>query len=120
MRLPLYLRLRLGIGRWRFVGVGEVIRLAGATLLGSIMVGALAITLPEVDATMSVVFLEMILTVAFIGGVWISYRALFEYAQRLAELNGPGSGPGHAKHRRIVVAGAGEAGRTIVHQMLRS
>ena len=42
VRLPLYWRLRLSIGRWRFVGVGEVIRLAGATVLGSIMVGALA------------------------------------------------------------------------------
>ena len=120
VRLPLYLRLRLGIGRWRFVGVGEVIRLAGATLLGSIMVGALAIVLPGFDATVSVVILEMVLTVALIAGVWISYRALFEYGRRLSGLNGHGSGPGHAKHRRIVVAGAGEAGRMIVHQMLRS
>ena len=120
VRLPLYLRLRLGIGRWRFVGVGEVIRLAGATVLGSIMVGALAITLPGLEATASVMLLEIVLSVTLIAGIWISYRALFEYARRLSGLNGHGSGPGRAKHRRIVVAGAGEAGRMIVHQMLRS
>ena len=121
VRLPLYWHARLGIGRWRFVGVGEVMRLAGATVLvRSMVVGALAIALPGFDPTVSVVLLEMVLTVALIGGVWISYRAVFEYARRLSGLNGQASGLGQAKHRRILVAGAGEAGRMIVHQLLRS
>ena len=121
VRLPLYWRVQLGIGRWRFVGVGEVIRLAGATVLGSIVVGVLAFVLPGLDATVSVMLLEIVLSVALISGVWISYRALFEYARRLSGLNGHGSGlGGNAKHRRVLVAGAGEAGRMIVHQMLRS
>ena len=120
VRVPLYWRVRLGIGRWRFVGVGEVMRLAGATVLGSIMVGALAIALPGFDATASVMLLEIVLSVALIGGVWVSYRALFEYGRRLSGLNGSGLGLGSARRRRILVAGAGEAGRMIVHQMLRS
>ena len=120
LRLPLYWRVRLSIGRWRFVGVGEVIRLAGATVLGSIMVGALAITLPGFDATASVMLLEIVLPVTLIAGVWISYRALFEYARRPSGLNGHGSDSGNAGRRRILVAGAGEAGQMIVHQMLRS
>ena len=119
-RLPLYWRLRLSIGRWRFVGVGEVFRLSGATVLGSIMVGAVAITVPGFDATASVMLLEIALSVTLIAGVWISYRALFEYARRLSGLNGDASGLGHARRRRILVAGAGEAGRMIVHQLLRS
>ena len=119
-RIPLYWRARLGIGRWRFVGVGEVIRLAGATVLGSIMVGALAIAVPGFDATASVMLLEIVLSVVLIGGVWISYRAFFEYARRLSGLNGQGSGLGNARRRRILIAGAGEAGGMIVHQMLRS
>ena len=120
VRLPLYWRVQLSIGRWRFVGVGEVIRLAGATVLGSIVVGILAMVLPWFNATVSVMLLEIVLSVMLISGVWISYRALFEYARRLSGLNGNGSGRGHAKRRRILVAGAGEAGRMIVHQMLRS
>ena len=122
VRLPIYWRLRLNVGRWRFVGVGEVIRLSGATVLGSIMVGALVLTVPGFDATASVMLLEIVLSVTLIAGVWIFYRALFEYARRLRGFNndqGPGLG-GHAKRRRILVAGAGEAGRMIVHQMLRS
>ena len=121
VRLPLYWRVQLGIGRWRFVGVGEVIRLAGATVLGSTVVGVLALVLPGFDLAVSVMLLEIVLSVVFISGVWISYRALFEYARRLSGLNGHGSGLGRsAKHRRVLVAGAGEAGRMIVHQMLRS
>jgi len=120
VRLPLYWRLRLSIGRWRFVGVGEVIRLAVATVLGSIMVGALALTVPGFEATASVMILEIVLSVTLIAGVWISYRALFEYARRLSGMNGHGSGLGDTRRRRILVAGAGEAGRMIVHQMLRS
>jgi FlaA1/EpsC-like NDP-sugar epimerase len=121
VRLPIYWRLRLNVGRWRFVGVGEVIRLSGATVLGSIMVGALVLTVPGFDATASVMLLEIVFSVTLIGGVWISYRAFFEYARRLRGFNdqGPGLG-GHAKRRRILVAGAGEAGRMIVYQMLRS
>ena len=106
VRLPLYWRVRLSIGRWRFVGVGEVIRLAGATVLGSIMVGALALAVPGFDTTASVMLLEIVLSVTLIAGVWISYRALFEYARRLSGVNGNGSGLGHARRRRILVAGA--------------
>ena len=120
VRLPLYWHERLCIGRWRFVGVGDVMRLARATVLGSIIVGALAIALPGFDPMLSVLLLEMILAVALIGGFWISYRALFEHARRLSGLNGHGSGLGHPKRRRILVAGAGEAGRMIVHQLLAS
>ena len=120
VRLPIYWRVRLSIGRWRFVGVGEVIRLAGATVLGSVIVGLLAITLPGFDATASVMLLEIVLSVMLIAGVWISYRALLEYARRLSGLNGRGSGSGDAGRRRILVAGAGEAGRMIVNQILRS
>ena len=120
VRLPIYWRVRLSIGRWRFVGMGEVFRLAGATVLGSIMVGALGLMLPGFDLTASVMLLEIVLSVALIGGIWISYRALFEYARRLSGLNEPGSGLGHTRRRRILVAGAGEAGRMIVHQLLRS
>ena len=76
--------------------------------------------LPGLDATVSVVLLEMVLAVALISGVWVSYRALFEYTRRLSGLDRHGSGLGLAKHRRILVAGAGEAGRMIVHQLLRS
>ena len=64
--------------------------------------------------------LEIVLSVTLIAGVWISYRALFEYARRLSGMNGHGSGVGDARRRRILIAGAGEAGRMIVHQMLRS
>ena len=120
VRLPLYWRVRLSIGRWRFVGVGEVIRLVGATVLGSIMVGALALAVPGFEATASVMLLEIVLSVTLIAGVWISYRALFEYARRLSGLNEHGSGLGDTRRRRILVAGAGEAGRMIVHQLLRS
>ena len=94
--------------------MGEVIRLAGATVLGSIMVGALAITVPGFNATASVMLLEIVLSLMLIAGVWISYRALFEYARRLSGLNGHGSGLGDTRRRRILIAGAGEAGRMIV------
>ena len=120
VRLPLYWRAHLPVGRWRFVGVGEVIRLVGASVLGSIVVGGLAFTIPAFRAALGVMLLEIVLTVAFIGGVWISYRALFEYGRRISVPRVKSPGLSQAKHRRILVAGAGEAGRMIVHQLLRS
>ena len=120
VRLPLYWWGRLGIGRWRFVGVGEVLRLAGATTLGSAVVSVLATQISSFNLTPSVVLLEVVFSIGLIGGGWIAYRALFEYGQRLRAVTERASSPLHHKHRRVLIAGAGEAGRMIVHQMLRS
>ncbi|GMV07600.1 MAG: capsular polysaccharide biosynthesis protein [Gemmatimonadota bacterium] len=120
VRLPLYWRARLGIGRWRFVGVGEVVRLAGTTALGSVVVVALAMPFPAFTAALSVMLLEAVFTVGLIGGLWIAYRAAFEQVRRARGVNGRDNGAGDGGRRRILVAGAGEAGRMIVHQLLRS
>ncbi len=120
VRLPLYWWGRLGIGRWRFVGVWEVVRLAGATVVGSVVVATMGLGVPAIEPTLSVMILELLLSVGLIGGVWIAYRSLFEYAQRLRGLGGNGSDPNRNGRRRVLVVGAGEAGRMIVHQMLRS
>lgn len=116
VRIPLYRKTRLGVGRWRFVGMGEVVRLTGTTALGSVLVGVLGVALPVLDPRPAVMILECVLAVVLIGGTWIGYRLLFELTQRVEwSRNGK-----HESPRRILVAGAGEAGGMIVHQMMRS
>ncbi len=83
VRIPFYWWARLGIGRWRFVGTGEVVRLAATTLSGSAVVFTLGLLLPGFDPSPSVIVLETILAIALIGGTWIGYRVLFEFGQRV-------------------------------------
>ena len=116
VRIPLYWWARLGIGRWRFVGTGEVVRLAVTTFSGSAIVAALGLLIPVFEAPPAVIILEMILATTLIGGTWIAYRVLFEFGQKVewSKENGNGS------VRRILIVGAGEAAGMIVHQLLRS
>jgi len=116
VRIPLYWWARLGIGRWRFVGTGEVVRLAVTTFLGSAIVAALCLSVSGLDSTPAVIILEMILAIALIGGSWIGYRVLFEFGQRVEWSRENG----HGTVRRILIVGAGEGAGMIVHQLLRS
>ena len=120
VRLPLYWRVRLSIGRWRFVGVGGGDSARRSDRSGIDHGGRPGPRGPGVRGDgVGHASRDDPLSDAH-SRVWISYRALFEYARRLSGVNGNGSGLGDTRRRRILVAGAGEAGQMIVHQMLRS
>lgn len=108
-----HLLFRLTTGRWRFVGVDDVLRLAAATLVGSAAFLALTRGAPfPASVPVSVVAGEAILSVLFTSAVWISYRAAFEALRfRLA-------GRGQ-EEIRVLIIGAGESGYMLAREMSR-
>jgi FlaA1/EpsC-like NDP-sugar epimerase len=104
LRHVCHLLFRLTTGRWRFVGVDDVLRLAAATLVGSAAFLAVTRVAPfPLPVPISVVAGEAILSVLFTSAVWISYRAAFEALRfRMA---------GRGKEEiRVLIIGAGESG----------
>ena len=112
IRLGVNYLFRLGLGRWRYVGIRDFGRLLAATTTGSVIFFGLMTwsfgALGSVPA--SVVLLEWVFTGYMTGGVWVAYRVLYEFT-RVRQ---------GAKQRRVLVIGAGEAAQLLVAQMLRS
>ena len=111
IRLGVNYAFRLGIARWRFAGTHDFLRLLWATTVGSglflLLTGGFA-GLPSVSR--AVVLLEWVFSGYATGGVWVVYRLAYEsFVVRQA-----------TDRRRVLVIGAGEAGQSLVHQMLRS
>ena len=77
IRLSCATIFRLSTGRWRFVGTGDVVRLAVATVVGTLLFFALTRVLPFAPPVpRSVVLLEWILTTYITAAVWIARRSL--------------------------------------------
>lgn len=102
---------RLGISRWRFVGVRDLPRLLAAVTAGTALFFALAWGIPGIPRVpRSVILLEWVFSGYLIAGMWVSYRLAYEaYRTRQA-----------TTRTRVLVVGAGEAGQVLVGQMLRS
>jgi FlaA1/EpsC-like NDP-sugar epimerase len=104
---------RLTTGRWRFVGVDDVLRLAAATLVGSAVFFAVTRGAPfPRSVPVSVIAAEAILNVLLISAVWISYRAAFEALRYRMAANG-------RKEVRVLIIGAGESGYMLAREMMR-
>lgn len=101
----------LATGRWRYVGLSDVMRLLGATAVGSIVFFiALEVIAPDPSVPRSVLLAEWFLTTYLTTGLWVVYRVAFQTARRrsAASVEPP---------RRVVIVGAGEAGSRLVHEM---
>ncbi len=113
IRLACARAFRLSTGRWRFIGVRDVLRLAAAVTLGSVVFAALVLVLPySPRVPRSVVVLEWMLTIAFTAGLWTAYRTGYEQIRHhLSGFNG--------NARRVLIIGAGEAGNLLAREMQR-
>jgi FlaA1/EpsC-like NDP-sugar epimerase len=112
VRVTSFASFRLDRTTWRFASTGDVLRLAGCTLLGMMAflvfseAGTLRAQIPRV-----VILLEAGLTANLTAAVWIFYRAGYEYQRTHAQGNG---------HKRVLIVGAGEAGHLLARVIQRS
>lgn len=104
---------QLTTGRWRFVSTRDVLRLALATSVGTVLFYLLTLLPPFVPSIpRSVILLEWVLTTFSIAGLWIVYRTAYETLRHLRSgFNGNAS--------RVLIVGAGEAGNLLAREMLR-
>lgn len=119
--LPVLLVIRLGLAwllkltrcRWRFVGTEDLLRLMVATTSGSFLFYVLTWNLGiPVVVPRSVILLEWVFSAYGVGGMWLTYRVLFERIRRNAAREG-------GSDRRVLIVGAGEAGAMLVGEMKR-
>jgi FlaA1/EpsC-like NDP-sugar epimerase len=122
LTLPILLGVRLlchrvfavTLGRWRYVGPDDLLRLGGSVVAGSVVFIPIALLLPLPAAVpRSILLLEPLLALQLTAAVWISYRLSFE-ALRLRRYASNGA------MKRVIVIGAGEAASVLVREMRRA
>lgn len=107
-----YVAFGMARPRLRYAGTHDVVRLALATVTGSLIFWFIMRGMglnPRVPG--SVIAIEWGLTTYLTAGVWIGYRLLHE---KMAFV-----GSGIAEGRRTLIVGAGEAGSMLAKEMLR-
>ncbi len=113
IRLTVDMLFRISTGRWRFIGVRDVVRLVAAVGVGSIGFFALTRILPfDPGVPRAVLLAEAVLTTFLTAGLWILYRTAYE------TLRFQRSGQ-NGNARRMLIIGAGEAGNLLAREMNR-
>ncbi len=111
IRLTVNTWLRIPVGRWRFVGSRDFLRLGAAQTAGSlIFFGVTRFPLFPFQVPRSIIAIEWALSGYFTMLAWVAYRISVEYFQMR-------QGP---QARDVLVIGAGAAGEALISQMLRS
>ena len=103
--------LRIPVGRWRFVGSRDFLRLGAAQTAGSlIFFGVTRFPILPFQVPSSIIAIEWALSGYLTMLAWVAYRISIEYLQMR-------QGP---QPRDVLVIGAGAAGEALISQMQRS
>ncbi|MCB9675599.1 MAG: polysaccharide biosynthesis protein [Alphaproteobacteria bacterium] len=110
IRMLAYGHFGLFHGMWRYTGQRDLIDLARATGLSTAAYALLVLFLGLRSFPRSVLVVEFMLTIAMVGGIRFASRTLFEASARV----------GKKVARRVLIVGAGDAGETMLREILRS
>ena len=101
---------------WRFFSLRDLIKLSSSIIFSSLALGLMLFFLktykPFIGFPRSIILLDFILTMGFLGTIRISKRALQECKIRVQGLHRGGT--------RILIIGAGSAGEQIGREMLHN
>ncbi len=103
---------KIAVGSWRDVGLGDVVRLMGATALGTALF-FMAVTMMPLSPAVprSIILMEWVFTTYLTAGVWFAYRVGYELFRQREDSN--------SLHTAVLIVGAGEAGSGLAREMLR-
>jgi FlaA1/EpsC-like NDP-sugar epimerase len=115
VRVAVSFLFNFNVHRWRYSGIRDLADIVLATLLSS-GVFYLTVTRLAVQPTVprSVILLECVFASYALGGLRLGYRFVFEWYQRRLTVSGRAG-----DRRRVLIAGAGEAGTFVSHHMIR-
>lgn len=106
IKLLIFQRFGLLRGWWRYVGMSDVLNIAEAAgLSAAVVYGVVVLGLRVTGYPRSVVFIDMALSIIFVGGARFVVRAYTERARR------------YDGQKNTLIVGAGQAGRTIAQQL---
>lgn len=110
-KLTIFYLLGLYYRMWRYTSMSDLYRIIGASIVGTMAVTVIIFAIYRADFPRSVVLLDGLLTVFFIGGARIASRSLSSL--RLRDLRARRAIP-------ILIFGAGTTGESIIREIAKS
>lgn len=106
---------------WRYTSASDLVGIVLATSAASAVLAVVAMVnivghYYTGGMSRSVMFIDWLLTLAFAGGLRLSIRLMYEAQSRTRALQGTNAG----NTRRVLVAGAGNAGTIVVRELQRN
>ena len=119
MKPPIFLAFGMYSRYWRYATIGDLLIVvlgvsAAALALAVAFVGTLLLGIVE-GLPRSIVLIDWLLTLVIVGGLRLSVRVVSEARQRTVTGSGAIDIP-----RRVLIAGAGEAGTMVVREIRRN
>jgi FlaA1/EpsC-like NDP-sugar epimerase len=108
VKIYIYQHFGLYKSIWRYASTEELMQIVYAVLLGTISDYVIALLLQS-PLPRSVYIISFLLTMAFVGGLRMSYRVIKEYGTNKT------SSP--LKFLRVMIIGAGQAGAILIREM---
>jgi len=106
IKLLVFYRFGLLRGWWRYVGMSDVADIAGASFLSAVLIFTVVVLAMQMPGyPRSVVLIDMLLTMASVGGARYLVRAYTERARR------------YDGQKNTLIVGAGRAGLSILQQV---
>lgn len=110
IRLTAFAFFKLFEGMWRYVSVPDLVSIAKATALGTVVFIAAELVLFGYGFPRSIFFLEAVLTFLAVGGVRFIMRAVREQSPRLRQ----------GQTRRALIVGAGDGAEQLIRSIQAS
>ena len=119
IKIPIFARLGLYWRYWQYAGQDEMMLLVWAAAIGALAQGALFLSIqafvPDLfvpGVPRSIPFIDLLVTFAVIAAPRFALRAGATSAQRVGN-----AGPKNDAVQRVLIAGAGEAGATVLREL---
>ncbi|WP_035104724.1 polysaccharide biosynthesis protein [Desulfohalovibrio reitneri] len=119
-KLAVYFAFGLYRGMWRYTSFYELWRLVKAAVLATVLLATAALFILGFEGySRSVLLLDSMLAIVFTGGLRIAIRRAFEHGSFTAALRSALSSRVSEAGRRVLIAGAGDAGEQLLRQVSR-
>ena len=116
IRSLVHWRFGLFHGLWRYSGARDLLSLIKAAALSSVLIATFWAFLGTGNFPRSIFILDFAFSILLIGGLRFGIRTIHEVGKNNAAP--PSDGP-RTSRRRVLVLGAGDAGETLMREMIR-
>ncbi len=113
IRLAVFASFGMFSGLWRYTGTRDLMALARSTALSTLIFAVFIVMGGYRSYPRSILVIDFVLTIMFVGGLRFSARSLWQLAQNVSQKK-------DGDRKRVLIVGAGNAGEMLVREMLKT
>ena len=113
IRLVVFASFGMFSGLWRYTGTRDLMALVRSSALSTLIFAVFIVMGGYRSYPRSILVIDFVLTIMFVGGLRFSARSLWQLAQNVSQKK-------DGDRKRVLIVGAGNAGEMLVREMLKT